>query len=113
MIEKSGTGMTTVMVVVWLNEPDVPVTFTRYVPGSVELLAVMVSCACPEPVKLVWFRNGVSPDEVDADSVTDPLKPFTDPIVMTEIRLVPTKMVSDEGLAESVKSDTWIVTIAV
>ena len=42
-IEKSGTGMTTVMVVVWLNEPDVAVTFTRYVPGSIVLLAVIVS----------------------------------------------------------------------
>jgi len=43
VIEKSGTGMTTVMVVVWLNEPDVAVTFTRYVPGSIVLLAVIVS----------------------------------------------------------------------
>ncbi len=64
-------------------------------------------------MKLVAFQVGVSPPEAVANSVTVPLKPFRDPIVMTEIRLVPAKIVSDEGLAESVKSDTWIVTIAV
>ena len=82
-------------------------------PGSILLLAVTVSWAWPEPMKLVAFKAGVSPPGEDADRVTVPLKPFTDPIVMTEIRLVPTRMVSDDGLADSVKSDTWTVTIAV
>ena len=64
-------------------------------------------------MKLVTFKAGNSPPGAAADSVTAPLKPFRDPIVMTEIRLVPTMMVSDEGLADSVKSDTWTVTIVV
>ncbi len=64
-------------------------------------------------MKLVAFQVGVSPPEAVANSVTVPLKPFRDPIVMTEIRLEATKMVSEEGLADKVKSDTWIVTIAV
>ena len=57
-------------------------------------------------MKLVAFKAGVSPPGAVADSVTAPLKPFKDPIVITEIRLVPTMMVSEEGLADSVKSDT-------
>jgi hypothetical protein len=64
-------------------------------------------------MKLVELKAGVSPPGAVAASVTAPLKPFRDPIVMTEIRLEATKMVSDEGLADSVKSDTWTVTIAV
>jgi len=57
-------------------------------------------------MKLVAFQVGVSPPVAVANSVTVPLKPFWDPIVMTEIRLEPTKMVSDEGFADNVKSDT-------
>ena len=64
-------------------------------------------------MKLVTFNAGVSPPGAFADSVTAPLNPFRDPIVIVEIRLVPTMMMSDEGLADSVKSDTWTVTIAV
>lgn len=76
-------------------------------------LARTVSLTCPEPVTLVAFRNGVNPDGADPEKATVPLKPFNAPIVMVDVRLVPTTIVKDDGLADRAKSVTWTVTIAV
>ena len=42
-MSKLGTGTVTVIVVFRLNDPLVPVMFTRYVPGAMLLAAVMLS----------------------------------------------------------------------
>jgi hypothetical protein len=42
-MSKSGGGTVTVTVTFWINDPLVPVTFTRYVPGERLLAAVMLS----------------------------------------------------------------------
>ena len=42
-MSKSGIGTVTVIVAFWVRDPLVPVTFTRYVPGEMLLVAVMLS----------------------------------------------------------------------
>ena len=42
-MSKSGGGTVTVIVTFWINDPLVPVTFTRYAPGGRLLAAVMLS----------------------------------------------------------------------
>lgn len=42
-MSKSGTGTVTVIVAFWVNDPLVPVTFTRYIPGEMPLAAAMLS----------------------------------------------------------------------
>jgi acyl-CoA hydrolase len=42
-MSKSGTGTVTVTVAFWVKDPLVPVTFTRYIPGEMLVVAVMLS----------------------------------------------------------------------
>ena len=73
------------------------------------LPTVIESRAGPEPVTVVTFRDAVSPAGADVDRTTTPLKPFIEPTVMSEVLVEPTMIVWEEGLADTVKSDTSIV----
>ena len=77
VIEKPGTGTVTVIVVVFVRLPEVPVTFTRYVPGAMLMLAETVTLTCPDPETVVVFRVLVKPAGVLAVSPTEPVKPLT------------------------------------
>ena len=95
--------MVSEMVVVCVNDPEVPVTVIVLVPVVAVLLAVKVSTLV-DPVGLVP-KEAVTPlGRADVDSVTDPLKPFAGVTVMVLLPLVPCFTVRLAGEAESEKS---------
>lgn len=104
--EKSGcAGALTVrlMVVVWLSDPETPVTVTVAVPVVAVELAVRVRTL----LDVVGFvpKLAVTPaGNPDAESVTDPVKPFTGFTVMVLVPLLPWVTVKELGDADSVKS---------
>ena len=91
------------IVVVWLSEPDVPVTVTFVVPVVAELVAVKVSTL----VDVVGFvpNEAVTPlGRAEVASETDPVKPPEGDTVIVLEPLVPCLTVRLDGEAESEKS---------
>ena len=91
------------MLVVCVNDPDVPVTVIVLVPVVAELLAVKVSTL----VDVVGFvpNEAVTPlGRAEVDSVTDPVKPLEGVTVTVLLPLVPCFTVRLAGEAESEKS---------
>ena len=64
---KFGVGTVTVIVALCVREPLVPVTFTRYVPGAMLLVAVMARLDIPEPVVIL---DGVGVPDRPAGNAT-------------------------------------------
>lgn len=90
------------MVVVWLSVPEVPVTVTVADPTVAVLLAVNVRTLV-EVVGLVP-KLAVTPlGRPEAESVTDPVKPFEGATVIVLLPFVPCFTVRLEGEAESEK----------
>lgn len=90
------------MVVVWLSEPEVPVTVMVLVPVVAVLLAVKVSTL----VDVVGFvpNEAVTPlGKAEFDSVTDPVNPPEGVTVIVLLPLVPCFTVKLEGEAEREK----------
>jgi len=91
------------MVVVCVNDPDVPVTVTVLAPVAAELPAVKVSTLVDE----VGFvpNEAVTPlGRAEVDSVTDPVKPLEGVTVTVLLPLVPCFTVRLAGEADSEKS---------
>ena len=91
--------------VLWLNPPLVPVIVRVNVPLWPDFITVTVSADVPAPdtdagLKLALVREG-SPLTLKP---TDPLKPFTAPIVTVYEALPGRAIVCDAGDAEIVKS---------
>jgi hypothetical protein len=90
---------------VWLNEPLVPFTVTVYVPVLAVLATFIVSVDVPDPPETwVGLKVAVRPDGADAESVTVPVNPFTDAIVIVEVPEYPLLMLNLVGDADIVKS---------
>src|SRR5260370_276705 len=90
-------------VVVWVNDPDVPVTVMVLVP----VVAVLVAVKGRSLVEVVGFvpKLAVTPDgNPDADKLTLPENPFEGVTVIVLLPLLPCVMVKLEGEAESEKS---------
>jgi hypothetical protein len=90
------------MVVVWLRVPEVPVTVTVAVPTVAVLLAVNVRAL----VEVVGFvpKLAVTPlGRPEAESVTDPVKPFDGVTVIVLLPLVPCFTVRLAGEADREK----------
>ena len=76
-MSKSGTGTVTVIVTFWFRDPLVPVTLTRYVPGSMPLDAAMLNWDVPEPPGIMVGVNvPVRPVLRAEESCTVPVNPF-------------------------------------
>lgn len=89
-----------VIEVVWLSDPDVPVTVTVAVPVVAVLLAVKVNTL----VDVVGFvpKLAVTPaGRPEAERLTDPVKPFSGFTVIVLLPLLPCVMLSEFGEAES------------
>ena len=94
--------MVSEIVVVWLSDPEVPVTVMVLVPVVAVLEAVKVRTLV-EVVGLVP-NDAVTPlGSADVDKVTDPVKPPESVTVMVLLPLVPCFTVRLEGEAESEK----------
>lgn len=90
-------------VVVWLSDPDVPVTVMVLVPVVAVLLAVNVRTLV-DVVGLVP-KAAVTPlGRAEVESVTDPVKPPESVTVIVLLPLVPCLTVKLVGEAESEKS---------
>ena len=106
-----------VMVVVLVSAPEVPLIVTVAVPAGAVLLAVKVTTL----VEVVEFRRidcvlneAVTPlGRPEADSVTDPVKPFRLVCVMVLLPLLPGLTISEVGEAERVKPLTISVMVVV
>ena len=95
--------MVSEMVVVWLSEPDVPVTVTEVVP----VVAVLVAVKVRTLVDVAGFvpNEAVTPlGRADVASDTDPVKPPEGVTVIVLVPLVPCLTVRLDGEAESEKS---------
>src|SRR5215831_16264346 len=89
-------------VVVWVSDPDVPVTVMVLVPVVAVLLAVNVR----ELVDVAGLvpKAAVTPlGSAEVDSVTDPLKPLAGDTVIVLLPLLPCFTVRLAGEAESEK----------
>lgn len=90
------------MLVVWLSEPETPVTVIVLVPVVAVLLAVKVRVLV-EVVGLVP-KVAVTPlGRAEVERVTDPVKPFWSVTLIVLLPLVPCFTVRLEGEAESAK----------
>jgi len=90
------------MVVVFVNEPEVPVIVTVTVPVAAVPLAVKVSVL--EAVAGLGLKPAVTPlGKPDAASVTLPLKPFSGVMVIVLVPLLPCVMVTLFGDALRLK----------
>jgi len=89
-------------VVVWVSDPDVPLTVMVLVPVVAVLLAVKVRTLV-DVVGLVPNVAVTPLGRVEVDSVTDPLKPFAGVTVMVLLPLLPCFTVKLVGEAESEK----------
>lgn len=77
------------IVVLWVNVPDVPVTVTVTVPSVAVLLAVKVKVLFP-PVVLAGLNAAVTPaGRPDADKLTVPVNPFSAVTVTVLVPLEP------------------------
>jgi hypothetical protein len=112
---KSGGGTVTAIGIVWVREPDVPVTVTEYVPGGVLKVVETVRVTLPDAAGIVGaLRLAESPATLVATAVTAtlPEKPLS---AIDEIDDVPEELSGTEsvaGLAANRKSggDTMTVT---
>lgn len=106
--EKFGTAAAftvRLMVVLCVNEPDVPVIVTVEVPVVAVLLAVNVTVLLV--VVLAGLKEAVTPlGRPEADKLTLPLNPFTGLTVMVLVPLPPWVTETLVGDAESEKSAT-------
>jgi hypothetical protein len=105
---KFGAGALEVMVrlivVLWVNVPDVPVTVTVTVPSVAVLLAVKVKVLFP-PVVLAGFNVAVTPaGRPDADKLTVPVNPFSGVTVTVLVPVEPWTTLTLLGEAETEKS---------
>jgi hypothetical protein len=103
-IEKSGAVTCTVTLMVWLNDPFVPVTVTEYVPLVTPLGTVMVSVDWPEVEIEVGLKLVVQLLGAVADSVTVPVNPLRAVTVIVEVPEDPLPMLKEAGEADSEKS---------
>lgn len=91
------------MEVVWVKDPEVPVTVTVAVPVVAVLLAVSVNTLL-EVVGLVP-KLAVTPEgRPEAERLTDPVKPFRSVTEMVLLPLLPWVTLNELGEAESEKS---------
>lgn len=104
--EKSGcAGAFTVrlMVVVWVSDPETPVTVT--VAGPVVAVELALSVRTLLDVVGLVPNVAVTPaGNPDAESVTDPVNPFSGFTVMVLLPLLPCVTVNEAGEADNVKS---------
>jgi hypothetical protein len=103
-IEKSGEVTCTVKLMVWLNDPLMPVTVTEYAPLLALLGTVMFSVDWPVVEIEVWLRLAVQPVGAAVESVTVPVKPLRNVIVIVEVPEDPLPIVNVAGEADSEKS---------
>ena len=103
-IEKSGDVTCTVIVVVWLNEPLVPVTVTGYFPAAVLDGTVIVNVDELDPpdetVSEGWLGDALQLFGAAVVSVTVPLNPLSDVTVIVELPEAPAWFVQADGEAE-------------
>ena len=103
-IEKSGDVTCTVIVVVWLNEPLVPVTVTGYFPAAVLDGTVIVNVDELDPpdetVSEGWLGDALQLFGAAVVSVTVPLNPLSDVTVIVELPEAPAWIVKADGEAE-------------
>ena len=102
--EKSGVVTCTVTLMVWLNDPLVPVTVTEYAPLVALFGTVMFSEDVPEVEIEVGLTLLIQPLGADADSVTVPVNPLRADTVIVEDPEVPFPMFSVLGEADIEKS---------
>jgi hypothetical protein len=110
-MEKSGVVTCTVRLTVWLSDPLVPVTVTKYVPLLALLGTVIVSVDWPDVVTEVGLRSAVQPVGAVAESPTVPVNPLRAVTVIVDVPKDPlgiVKVVGDvvsekSGVAEAVK----------
>ena len=103
-IEKSGMVTCTVKLMVWLNDPLVPVTLTGYVPLPVLLGTFMFSVDRPDVEIEVGLRSAVQPFGAVVESVIVPVKLLRKVIVIVEVPEDPLMIVNVAGDADSEKS---------
>ena len=85
-MSKSGAGTVTAIVTCWVNDPLVPVTFTRYVPGAMLGDAARLSWDVPEPPgMLVGFGVPVMPAGRETDSETVSVNPLIGVTAIAEV----------------------------
>lgn len=103
-IEKSGEVTCTVTVMVWINDPFVPVTVTWYVPLLVLLGTVTFSVDWLDVEMELGLRLAVQPGGGVVESVTVPVKPLRNVVVIVEVPEDPLPIVNVAGEADSEKS---------
>jgi len=110
---KSGAACTTCeSVVLWTMEPDVPETFTGYVPAGVVVDVVTVNADVPEALLMVaGLKPQLAPlGKPEQESVTVPLNPKVGATATVEVAAFPaTTVEGDKGLAESSKPDEVVL----
>jgi len=98
-------------VAVCVRDPLVPVTVTVNVPAVAEEQDRVEVWDAPRTM-LVGVRLQVSPaGDTELVSATVPVNPFTGATVIVEVAAVPADVVTDVGLAVTVKSCTVTVTV--
>jgi hypothetical protein len=102
--EKSGVVTRTVTLMVWLNDPFVPVTVAKYVPLVALLGTVTVSVDEPEAENEVELRLAIQPLGAVSDNETGPVNPLRKVTAIVEVPEVPFPILSVAGEAESEKS---------
>ncbi len=111
---KSATPVTvTLMLTEWDCEPLVPVTITIKFPAVTVDATAMVVTDVPDPVMLCGLRLIAKPVGPVADRVTTLLKPLMADTVRVEVPEPPAGTVRVFGFAESPKSLSLTMTVAV
>ncbi len=72
--------------------------------------AVTVRVVLPEPVVIGWLMEAVRPDDGEAERLIELLKPLTEAMVIVDAAEAPASNLRDNGLAETVKSATVMLT---
>jgi hypothetical protein len=99
----AGEFTVSVIVAVWVKEPETPVTVTVVVPVAAVLLAVSVSVLVE--VVLVGLKEAVTPaGNPDTDRFTLPANPFRSLTVIVLLPLLPCVIASEFGEADRLKS---------
>jgi hypothetical protein len=81
-IEYVGGATTSVNVAEWLREPVVPITLRVELPAGVFDAVVTSNVAVPDPVREVGMKTAVAfAGSPATPRLTDPVKPFTTPMV--------------------------------
>ena len=96
--------MVGVTVAVCVNPPPAPVTVTVEAPRAAVPLAVRVSVALPAPAMPDGLKVAATPEGSPlAESAMVPLKPPETVLVIVDVPDLPTGMLKEDGLADSVK----------